>query len=300
MSDYASQWARAKKTYEDNTGKKKPAESDGKWYEKIRSKSGVAAELKAIDKLIPANLADSLSDKQMKKVEEHLVKAKTAADKYVVLVNTAIGKEKALGKATSDIYRDLKLLRATLDTIIASIEQDVAKMHAARSAAADGAGQAQKVTYIAIKSLAEGIDRNAKQALMLGQAILKDPRPETYNKHIQKATRDFTQQLANIRKWTMPELLHPTHANNRMLALQDPGVYKAVERLYHKVATIKAQTLPFVQQTGSTPMDASLGKMAEDTVKLPLTATPAEVTAAAKYMMQQIKAAMAVRAGMTR
>ena len=298
MTDYAGQWAAAKKDYETSTGKKKPADSDGKWFEKVRSKSGVAGELKSIDKLLPTNFLEPPSAKVLKKIEQHVVSAKAAADKYVKLVQAAIDKEKTLGKAQSDIYRDLKVLRATLDTIVKSIELDLAKLRASATAGVDGVTKAQKVTYIAIKTLAGGIDKNAKQALMLAQTILKDPTPATYNKHIQKASRDFTQSLANIRKWTMPDQLNPTHAQNRMVAMQDPGVYKAVGKLYAVVNNIKAEVLPFVNQTGTTPIDASLGKMAEDSVKFPTTATAAEVTAGAKHLITQIKEAMKVRAKM--
>lgn len=295
MSTYADDWSNAKKAYETSTGKKKPSDSDGKWYEKVRTKSGVSGSLKAVDKLMPESLLTVLPEKEIKKIRGLLDDASKAADKYVVLVQTAVEKEKALGKDKSDIYRDLKVLRSKLDTIITSIELDLAKLKASASAVVDKVDASKKLTYMTIKTLGASLDRNAKQALTFAQEMMKDPTPQNYNDNIQKAARDFTQSFSNIVKWAIPDELNPTHAANRMVAMQDPGVYKAVHSLYGVVYAFKEDIKDIAKLSGSTPLDASLSKLATGSVRFPLTATSAEVVAGVKHLIAEVKTALKVR-----
>ena len=297
MSDYAVKWKAAKTKYEADTLKKKPAETVKFLGKKIRIKSGVAGKLKEVDKLFPTDMRTALDDKAIDKVRKVSVDARKAGLVYMTAIEKEVTKEKAAigGKDASLLYRDLKILRASLDAIMGSIKSDLAKMEAARLAAKRDIDGAIKVTFITIRTLKEGIERNGKGALLACQNILKDPTPKTFNDAVPRAARNLTQQFANIKKWTLPEEIgNKTHRENRLKQLQDPKLAAAVEELNAKVAHFKREVLPLLAENGNSAANASLGKMANNPINIADDATPNDVKVAVKNFAGHVKNAITI------
>jgi len=297
MSDYAVKWKTAKVKYETDTLRKKPSETVKILTKKIRVKSGVAAKLKEVDKLFPVDMRDALDDKDIGKVRKATIEARKAGLAYIAAIEKDIAKEKAAigGKDASVLYRDLKILRASLDAIMEAIKSDLAKMEAARVAARRDVDGALKATFITLRTLREGIDRNGKAALLTCQKLLKDPTPDNFNAVFPKAARDLTQQFAQIKKWTLPDTIgDPVTRQNRLDQLQDPKLARAVDELNAKVAHFKTEVLPYLAENGNTAANASLGKMAAHPIRVADDATPQDVKAAVKNFAQQVKEAITI------
>ena len=299
MSDYAAQWKIAKKKFETATGGKKPATTKKGLLAKARAKkSGVAALLGAVDKLIPDNMLEPVSDKQIAKVNKAVNAIKQGGGAYIQEIQTAIDKEKnEIGKTMSTTYRDLKILRSELDSIVATIVSDQAKMYACREAVKKEVAGSAKVTFMSLKTIAEGIDKTCKQGIAWAQTVLKDPAPANYNDNIFKISRNITQNFTQIVKFTVPHEASAPAQVSRLKTLADPKIAELVVTLDKRVTMAKAGAVPISKETGTGPYDSSLGKMGNNPVKLADDASADDVKRAVKHFLTQVKSALEVRKG---
>lgn len=300
MPNHADAWKTAKNTFEAATGGKKPKQTKKGLFAKARAKkSGVAATLKDVDDLIPASFLDPVSDKTMAAINKKVAAAKKAGLGYIATVQGAIDKEKddIGGKDASTVYRDLKILRNSLDAILANVTKEQAKLDAARAATRKEIAGGVKVTYMTLKTLAQGIDANCKEGLTWAQKVLKDPTPKNYNAGILTISRNIMQNFTQIVKFTVPEEASALAQKSALKALADPKIAQAVVTLDKQVTMIKAQCVPISKQTGGSPYDSSLGKMGNNPVELPDDASADDVKRAVKHFVGQVKAAHALRRG---
>ncbi|MCF6233085.1 MAG: hypothetical protein L3J36_08320 [Rhodobacteraceae bacterium] len=297
MSDYAGRWKAAKLKFEAATGGKKPKVTKKGLFTKARGKtSGVQSLLKVVDKLIPDSMLDPVSDKKIVKINKAVSAVKTSGVSYMADILAAVKREKdEFGKEESVIYRDLKILRSELDAIVAAIVSDQAKMYACREATIKEVSGGVKVTYMTLKTVAEGIDKTCKEGIAWAQTVLKDPTPENYNDTIFKKARNITQNFSQIVKYTVPEEASLAAQRSRLQTLEDPKIAQLVVDLDKRVTVAKEGAVPITKETGHDPFDSSLGKMGNNPVRLHDDADPDEVKAAIKHFLMQVKEAMEVR-----
>lgn len=292
MPNYLSTWKAAKQKFENATGLKKPTETMKVFSVEVRKSAGVESALKAVDKAVPDNLLEPLSTKAIKAIAKAVAEADAAGTKYLKVLETHIEKEKKGpgGKEASAIYRDLKILRAELEAIIAGAKSDVAKAYASRESLEKEVSKMYRNTFITIKTLAEGIERTSKEALVYAQAILKNPTPQQFNSSFDTAARNLTQNLANVRKWTMPSEIDPVYQKKRLEALEeDSKIAEAVHDLYHTSEKCKRAVLPLLAQRGNSPLNADLARMANNPPRFPEDTTKEDVIAATKHFVAQVK-----------
>lgn len=302
MTAYAAEWKAAKLKFENDTGVSKPTEIGKVLGKEYRKSTGIESALEDVDNAVPSNLLEPVSSRQLKNLEKATDELEKVGSKYLQLLEGCIDDEKNAigGKAASAVYRDLKILRTSLEKIIANAQSDLAKAKACLEAVKEGVSKEYKVTYITIKTISEGIQKSAKQALLYAQGILKNPTAEVFNAAFDKAARDLTQNLGNIRKWTLPEEIHPEYQKKRMEAMQDDAkIYEVVLDLYHKVENCKRRTLPLLAQQGDTPLNADLARMANNPPRFPGGTDEQTVIAATKHFIAQVKEAVAIAQAMT-
>jgi len=299
MSDYAGRWKAAKVKFEQATGGKKPTVTQKGLLTKARAKkSGVGALLKAVDSLIPDNMLEPVSNKKIAKVNKAVNAIKASGASYIADIQAAIGKEKTeIGKTVSTTYRDLKILRSELDAIVAGIISDQAKMYACRDAVVNDIAGATKVTFMTLKTIAQGIDRTCKEGISWAQTVLKDPTPDNYNSEIFKKARNILQNFTQIVKFTIPHEASVRGQASRLKLLEDPKMAALVENLDKRVDMAKVGAVPISKETGHDAYDSSLGKMGNNPVKLDDDASADDVKRAIKHFLRQVKSALVVRKG---
>lgn len=297
MAEYHTQWQQAKQTFERSQGAK-PAPMGkvpviGLTY---RKGTGIDDALVRIDKLLPANLLDGMPDRELARLQEEVVKLNRVSNEYVQLLDASIAQEKRSpgGKAASDAYRDLKVLRAALQGLTAKVVLDLAKLRAANQSA----GQDKKQTHVVIRTASESLQSAARDGLLWGQQLLQRPDRAEFDRMITTKARNITQPLANLRKWTMPDSIGEQGTVSREKALREsPALLVPIEALYHQVIGqgLKDAVLVLLRDTGSTTaLNASLEELGGKQLKLPANATPQQVVHAVKHFMSMAKAAMDV------
>lgn len=295
MSDYKAKWKSAKAKFEGSTGVKKPAPTKKNLFGKaVRQKVGIGETLGKFDKLMPASHDTPLDAKTQEQLGRIASQVGEEVRSYLDLLNDAINKEKdEHGKAAGSIYRDLKILRAELEAIVADVRADIDKIYAFRQAAGKDFDMAAKSHFTIFKTLKTSIDKNGKKALLAMQNILKDPTPATYNAAFPKAARDITQTIGQIFKYTMPdEFLNEAQQATKHKYMDNPKIAEMVVDLDKRVAHFKRETVPLMNNAGSTPMNSTLSKLCNTPIKFGEDASREDVIAAAKHFGRQVKTAI--------
>lgn len=304
MSDFANQWSKAKEKFESNTGVKKPSEIGSKFGISYRKGTGIDSDLKDIDKLIPDSIKmeTALPKSALSKLEKLCSSLETNARNYVDLLDTTIRQEKNKdgGKAASEIYRDLKILRSSLETIVASARLDAQKCGVVRQQVEDDVKTELLNTILAIRTATQSAEAQAKKGLLFAQGILKDPKVETFNKGISDASRDVTQPFTQFVKFGGVGKPNKTMQASREKALEDSEVRKASNNMTFLALGFKDKIEAVLKLSGGSALDASLSLYAKGATKLPENASSEDVIDATKNYIKGVKAVLNLAAEMNR
>jgi hypothetical protein len=298
MHNHSNTWTAAKTTFENSTGLNKPA-PQGKvpfFAIEYRKSTHVEGTLAKIDKLLPENILKGMKESDLNKLATAVTELERHSNDYLRLLDQKIQDEtKGIGgKGGSTIYRDLKILRAALQGIVAKIKLDVQKIRGANQSQ----GHAQQQVFLQIVNVADAMRSAAKDGLLWGQQQLHRPDCAAFNSGIMTKARNITQPLANIRKWAMPDHIKEDGRNSREAALKKaPQLQEQIQELYQQVLTkgLKEDVLALLRVTGTeTALDASLEELGQKGVNLPPGSPPEMVIAATKHFMSMAKAVLAI------
>jgi hypothetical protein len=298
MANYSSDWTAAKTTFENSTGLNKPA-PQGKvplFGIQFRQSTHIEAMLSKIDALLPRDLLQGMKESDLNKLAAAVTDLDRHSNEYMRLLDQKIQDETRGigGKGGSPLYRDLKILRAALQGIVAKIKLDVQKIRAANQSQ----GHAQRMAFLSIVTITDGMRAAAKDGLLWGQQQLHHPDCAAFNSQIMTKARNITQPLANVRKWALPGSIHKEAMESRQKALEAaPQLEDQVRDLYHQVIPtgVKEYVLALLRATGTkTALDASLEDLGNKGVQLPPGSPPDTVIAATKHFMSMAKAALAI------
>ena len=299
MSNFAREWKDAKTKFETSTGIGKPAKEKtipiiGATY---RKGTGFEGSLKALDQLLNS-IPGIPKKKELAAIEQLISDVDTKGTAYLVLLNDAIKKEITGpgGKEASVIYRDLKILRASLENTIAQAKRDFAKFKAQRAAEELGLDDVTKKNVVVLTHLSEALEASCRKSLVGAQNLLKNPTPAAFNGAFPGLARDITQPLANIRTYTMPNELSERLQLKRMEKLDNQAMMEAAHNLAHKAENCRAKLLPLLQGQGNTPLDSDLEKMANNPPKFAANERPETVLQATKHFIAQAKSALDIAA----
>lgn len=291
MPKYASTWDAAKKKFENDTGMKKPSEMGKVFGVSYRKGTGIDSELETLDKLVPTSFTEVLSQKTLKAIGASHEKLVKSADDYTDLLDKSIKeeKEKLGGKEASAIYRDLKILKASLTAVVAEVKSDLARLQAMKTLETDKLSRATSNIVSSMRVLREAMERNAKAGLVKAQELLKNPTPEAFNAAFPKTAREITQALNQYQKWTMPEDLPKDILEIRNRQMEDEAIYKEVGKLYHEVSAYQERVKAMTVVAGDTPLDATLSKLANAPPTFAPTASREDVIAGIKHFVSLVK-----------
>lgn len=295
MADYHQEWTRAKQTFESATGANKPAPIGTVPLVKIsyRKGTGIDDELKTIDKLIPAQLQQGLDGRPMQRLEQSMASLSTHVMEYLALLEREIAQAKGVGKVDTQ-YRDLKILRASLQGITAKVNLDIQKLKAFNSAQHNQQAQVE----VGIRTAADGIRSAGQDGLLWGQRLLQQPTAALFNALINTKSRNISQPLAQLRKWAMPDAIGAVGMASRQNAIaQAPTLGPWIDALRVQVESqgLQDDILALLRMTGATTaLGASLEELGNKGLKVPVNAPPATVVDATKHFMSLAKAAMQI------
>lgn len=294
MSDFKGEWEAAKSTFENTTGVKKPAPTKKNVFGKaVRQKVGIGEAFGKVDKLMPEDDGSTMKQKDLEQLGRLVSAAAQEVKDYVKMLTEAINAEKdEHGKGAEAIYRDLKILKAELESSTADMKAQLDKIYVVRRGVNEGLNRKATMFLTNFRTLKSSIDRNGKKALLVVQQLLKDPTPTAFNSAFPKAARDITQNIGQIQKFTLPDEINANALRTRGEALEDPKVAEAVIELEKKVGHFKRETIPLMRETGTTPLDSTLAKMCNSPPRFLETATKEDVIAATKHFARQVKKAM--------
>lgn len=294
MSAYANEWKVAKEKFKKYTQEKAPKEDkNSPLAEGAKHKSGIEGLLKRVDKLIPEkNAFDTVSNDDIQNIQKNLNDIKKKAAAYVNLLDKAIAKEKAAvgGKNFSASYRDLKILKAELDRIVASITADHKSLTVAKQASEKNLQRKTETIFKDLKAAKQRVLQQVAKSIVLAQKILKNPTVENWNYYNQSMCRDVTQPLSNIEKWGTKDA-----ANARQKAMRDgdiakdPELKKFVELLQQEILKVEGEIHEFGKQKGNNAFNGSLAYLAQGKGILKPENTPDDVVKAVKNVLKQLK-----------
>jgi len=191
LGEWAAEWKDTKKEFEQITGKKKPAE---KVLGIFRKSSGMESSLKQLDKSFKAIDAQKVEKKAVDNFEKALSAYDKAKDSYLSQLNDALSKEK---DADSAYAKGLDVLKADLKAISAQAGGQLAVFKKAAES-----GKLDRAAFDAgMVKIMDGALKNAKLFIKkVNTEKTPDAMKTAFNKGIQKAARDVTQNLTNIVK----------------------------------------------------------------------------------------------------
>lgn len=294
MSDYQGEWEAAKEKFENTTGVKKPAPTKKNLFGKVvRQKVGIGEAFGAVDKLMPEDEGATMRQKDLDKLGALVSAAAQEVRDYLKLLTDAIDKEKEEhGKGADAIYRDLKILKAELEAITATMKGKLSWIYAERQAISKGIEGGAKGYFKMFQTMKSNIEKNSKKALVVVQDLLKDPTPQKFNAAFPKAARDLTQNIGQIHKFTVPEeFVNEDALKTKAMALENPQIVEAVIDLNKRVEHFKLETIPLMREEGDTPKNSTLARFCNSPIRLADNAPPEEVIAAAKNFGKQVKKA---------
>ena len=291
---YLPDWQKAKDTFEEQTGLKKPAAKGKLLFVSWRKPSGMEDALKAIDKHEASVTNKTTADaKYYKTWETYVADLKKKRDAYLKILEKAIEDEKdKAGK--SDLYRAFKVLKSEVDVLATRTEQFYKdNLDVWQLAQAKGGQDLDKFEAVlhAMKMLGTNLKSGTAKATLFCKQLLADPSPTKYNSGINTAARDMSQSITNIQDkvyadwadlWMKGKKGQIDLLDNEKVA---PQLQKMQIALYGLEKTIKEMGT----ESGNTPLNASLAKMGNNPVFFPDTATADDVKAAVKHFAEQIK-----------
>ncbi len=186
---WADGWAGLKKEFEKNTGKKKPST---KILGVFNKPSGVEAAMKDADKAFNAFNAEKDTKKKEqlgRQFKDCVAKARSSGANYLKVLDSAVKGEK---DADSDYGKGVQMLKAAVDALLASMDNQAAKV--------DGVLAGQSVKQQMAATFYESTDAAVKRAILFAKRVAADPKPEVFNKDIKDAARDITQNIGNVAK----------------------------------------------------------------------------------------------------
>src|SRR5689334_13399076 len=130
VSEYANQWKTAKTRFENESGASKPAEKGKVLFIEYRKSTHIESTLEKLDKALKgAAQIDTAPAGIIPTAEKLVADLKQRGDAYMQKLNTEVAKEKN-AKGKSDLYRSLKILRAALDVILKTSQNELGRAKA--------------------------------------------------------------------------------------------------------------------------------------------------------------------------
>jgi len=294
MSEFAKQWTAAKKKFETDTGVNKPAEKGKILFISYRKSTHIEGTLEKLDDLLKEARAIESAPPDTIKAAEKLVKdLQSHGNKYMQELTKAIDVEKQGGKDTSTTYRSLKILRATLDKLVSSVEHDLERGKAGVKATQNLYKGKADFVFRTLKTFRTSIKLNCANALVVAQNLLQDPTPDTFNDAFPGVARNITQAVGNLYKYAFPqELTGKTLESVEEHLNAEPRLLLECKTLETAVKNSHQYLQDFVKKTGTDPTDASLWQMADSPPQFPATADADEVKKGIKNFIGQVKVAI--------
>ncbi len=185
IGKWADEWKATKKAFEAATGKKKPAKTV---LGVFRKGSGIESGCKGLDSTFGALKTDN-SVKNLAKFEIAIKKYDGQAKNYVKQLEKAL---KGENDADSAYSKQVDILKKDLQAILAVAE---GQLTFNRNLADKSIGMEEKLRRSFLKLL----QGTVKKAALFAAQVKADPTPAKFNGGIQKASRDITQNLNNIK-----------------------------------------------------------------------------------------------------
>ena len=189
LGEWEGEWKNTKKEFEKDTNKKKPAE---KFLGIFRKSSGIESALKKLDKSFKGIDTQKVTPKSVKAFEDALAGFDKTKDAYIKQLEDALSKEK---DADSAYAKSLAVLKADLKAISAQAAGQLAVF----KKAAESGKLSREAFDAGMVKLMVGALKNAKLFIKKVETEkTPDAMKTAFNKGIQKAARDVTQNLTNI------------------------------------------------------------------------------------------------------
>ena len=292
MSNFSQEWATAKTKFENDTDAKKPVQKGKVLFISYRKSTKIEGALESLDKLCPGQ-----TDLQTATAEVHgkaaplIEELKKKTDAYRKELDDAIKLEKP-DKANSETYRSLKVLRATLDKIVAEVQHDLGVGKAAQYATKMQYEGTANSAYKMLAPIRTAIDSSCKKGIATAQGLLANPTAKAFNDAFPKAARDITQPVGNLYKYSFPDELTGRSADTVKAHLDaDPRLLLKCMDLQKGAKQVKTFLEGFAKPSGTNCTDANLWMMANSQPKLADDADAVTVKKAIKNYVLQIKEA---------
>lgn len=187
-------WKKAKKEFEQLTGKKKPAE---KTLGAFRKSSGLEDALKKVDKQHTAmsakNSKGEMTAKELDAYNKAVAEFKKESDNYIKLLEATLAKEKdadsAYGKALVMLKKQLKAQYAGMQSQSNSYATFLKDMTSQ-----------QRIVAMIVPGATSGLKKMAAFVAKVEAQKTLDTKVQAFNSGIQTATRDITQNINNAVK----------------------------------------------------------------------------------------------------
>lgn len=298
-SKYLSEWKNAKDHFEEETGLKKPSAKGKGLFKSWRKPSGIEDAFKALDKYIDEMDINALDEKVFKKWEKLVTTAKETCSSYMELLKKAIDEEKEKQDEEDErtkTYRQLKLLRASLDSIVSTAEQyykdQLGVFEDKQKKGGEDLNYIEGVLHT-LKMLGTNLKSGIAKGTKFCQVCLSEPTAANWN-HINsdQGARSTSQSISNIVKYVYADEvdLLLKGKSREIDILWDEDVAKHIRSLNLYLYEHQAAILEMGKQTGTDAFDASLAKLANSgDVHLPNDASKADVIRAVKRFANMLK-----------
>lgn len=186
MATYQEKWKKAKTLFKATAKVKKPSAEVDSYFRKPAGLDKTLAKLDAADAK-----GINLKPEALREFEAAYKEFLVAKTSYVKVLETAVGK--VPDKVDRAAYlKGIKVLQTQLIALDTSLKTTI-KM--ARSGHAGRKGM-----EVMADNLMDLIESSCNSALAWVAKVEANPQPEVFNKGIQKAARDITQNIGNINK----------------------------------------------------------------------------------------------------
>jgi hypothetical protein len=294
---YAEDWQTAKEKFENDTGLKKPAAKGKFLFVSWRKPSGIEDALKDIDKVAVTKKED-LDEKVFKKWEDLIATLTKKQTAYLKTLDDSIKNEKdESGK--SDLYRHMKILKASLDAIVARAGQgykDKLTYRELEKAKGDKALESVDIRLQQLKMLGTNLKSGIAVSTKFCQEVLGNPTPANWNRvDSDFGVRRATQQISNITKYVYADevdlLVKGGKKELEILGIiNDDRVAEQIKKINIILANLQGDIMALGTESGSSPTDGSLAFFGNNAKShLPDTASKEEVIAAVKRVAPMLK-----------
>lgn len=304
---YAEDWNAAKQTFEEKTELKKPGAKGTFLFISWRKPSGIEDALKDIDKFIAGVKDWTAADMNTFKRWDGL--NKTLNQKMVAYLKTlgeSIKKEKEEAGKT-DQYRHLKVLKTSLETIVAKIEQQhkfQLESWKVRQAKGSKAMDRIDVVLTTLRQLGNNLKAGVAQASQFCKEVLAEPTPANWNKiNSDNGARRLSQPLTNICKYVYADYADLlVKGNDKELAvLDDERVIEQIRKLNIYLFNLERDIRALGDVSGTSAMDGSVAFLADKIQgHLPPEASKEDVIRAVKRFAGMVKKCSEISAELIR